>query len=63
MTEVDLLKMPLHTHRKIDNNLTVYRVLGGWLYESYIATGVGGYCISTTFVPQPAYTGATTHGT
>ena len=54
MTLDDLLKMKLH--EKItpnDNDMKIYRVIGGWIYEIFAQNPDGNWVMSTTFVPEP----------
>jgi len=49
----DLYLLKLHEVIHINEGCTVMRVIGGWVYESFIENGTGGYSISSCFVPEP----------
>jgi len=43
--------MKLNQTEQVDKDVWVRRVPGGWLYETCVETGTGGYSLSTCFVP------------
>ena len=49
-TEKDLLEMELHSDFKVDGNVFIRRVVGGWLYEYYNPIDDTFTC--STFVPE-----------
>ena len=49
MTEKQLKDMKLHTMERVDNDLRVWRVPGGWIYVVRRQGETGAVC---TFVPE-----------
>ena len=55
MNTYDLVKMNLHEGIGFDN-YEVVRVVGGWMYTQVAESGMGGFNLSSCFVPEPPTT-------
>ena len=54
MTKEDLLNMKLPVQKKLDGDLFVRRVFGGWIYTEYVWNIPEDHCegVSQCFVPE-----------